>query len=146
MGAADEALYQAAKRGDLGGAEQALQGGADANYVFEDADRSCRTRTPVLYLACERHDAAAVRLLLAHGADPNCYYDERAAWGSDLKPSLIAAFPSAEIVRLLLEKGASPNTCHCWREDSNNETPALQIARGAGHEEIVALLRQHGAS
>jgi hypothetical protein len=78
MGAADEELYQAVKRGDIGSAAKALTVGADANYVYEDEDRSCQTRTPVLYLACERRDAAAVQILLAHGADPNCYRDERA--------------------------------------------------------------------
>jgi hypothetical protein len=130
MGAADEDLYQAVRRGDIGAAAQALMGGADANYVHEEDFGNCRTRTPVLYLACERHDAAAVQLLLAHGAVTGCYRDERAVWGSDRTPCLIAAFPSSDVVRILLEAGADPNTCRCWREDCNNETTALQAASG----------------
>jgi ankyrin repeat protein len=146
-------LFEAVSGGDVPAAERALLNGASARYVHVDDGPGCHCNTPVLYVACQRHDRSAVELLLAHGADPNVAEQERAAWGSHSDPCLIAAFPSADIVRLLLQKGANPNVCQEWREDCNNESSALQIAigharseeAGNAYQEIVALLTQHGA-
>jgi ankyrin repeat protein len=153
MGDVNRELFEAVSRGDVRAAERALLSGASANYTHAESGPGWDTQTPVLYVACERRDRAAVELLLAHGAKTDAYQKDRAAWGSEDKPCLIAAFPSVEIVRLLLEKGANPNVSHGWREDCNNESSALRIAighawekkDGKNYEEIVALLTQHGA-
>jgi ankyrin repeat protein len=58
----------------------------------------------VLHLMAKRNDVAAVRWLLAHGADPNAKW---AHWDADVTPLHLAASQGhAEVVRLLLAAGA----------------------------------------
>ena len=90
-----------------------------------------------------------IELLLAHGADPNAEYDERADWGSEHEPCLFAALepdrPSAQIVRLLLKGGADPNIPRVWREEWNHEVTVLDIAGDRrNRKELIALFRQYG--
>ncbi len=66
---------------------------------------------PVLCAACKKQNRKLAELLLAHGADPNAEYDQRAVWGSEREPCLFAALESAEIVRAMLE---SVGNQHKW--------------------------------
>mgnify|MGYP001337490785 CR=1 FL=1 len=113
MSRADESLYQAVRRKDVDYALKALKSGASANYVYIDKTPTYTDCFPVLYTACKEKKKELVELLLAHGADPNAEFDQRAVWGSEHEPCLFAALdphrPSVDIVRVLLEGGADPN-------------------------------------
>jgi ankyrin repeat protein len=144
-------LFRAVQRGDLESASAALASGADARHVEASRGEANNTLTPVLFLACEKKHLELVRLLLAHGADPNaCGVDEwpyRSPEGRTdryTNTCLRAAMPSLEIVSLLLEKGANPNV----RSESYQDFSALIHAlEDAGEsEELKAVLRLHGAS
>lgn len=150
MSRVDEQLYQAIRRNDVDSASKALQKGASANYVHIDEDPKYTDCFPVLYAACQEKNKELVELLIAHGADPNAEFDQRAVWGSEHEPCLFAALKSerssAEIVKVLLEGGADPNIPSVWREEWSHEVSAIYVAsiRRNG-EEVIALLRQHGA-
>ena len=146
----DEQLYQAIRRNDVNSALEAIKSGGSANYVHIDKDPKFTDCFPVLYAACEEKNKELVELLIAHGAEPNAEFDQRAVWGSEHEPCLFAALksdrPSADIERLLLEGGADPNVPRVWREEWNHEVTALDIAGNrANQEELVALLREYGA-
>ncbi len=138
----DEQLFQAVERGDVEAARGALEGGADARYVRVERGDCFRTETPVLYLACKRHDRALVELLLAHGADPDASWTDRDSW-FERHTCLRAAMPSIELVTLLLDKGADPNLPSESGESCPSPTHALDDAKG--NEELTALLRSRGA-
>jgi len=89
---------------------------------------------PWLVTVAERGDAAEVKKLLAHHADPN-WFDR-----GNQETALIAAARNGHvaIVRALLAHGASVNV------DGVNET-ALQAAATWGHVEVVDLLLARGA-
>lgn len=142
MSGVDERLYQAVQQNDIRAASEALEDGASANYIHRESDSSVSTDVAVLYVACENKNKDLVDLLLAGGADPNAEYSERAVWGSESRPCLLAAIPSIEIVRALLAKGADPNIPSVWREDRNNYRTALQAA--SGNQELIDLLKQYG--
>jgi len=150
MSRADEQLYQAVRRNDVESALKALKSGASSNYVHVDKDPTYTDRFPVLYAACQEKNKELVELLIAHRADPNAEFDQRAVWGSEHEPCLFAALkaerPSVDIVRVLLESGADPNVPRIWREESSHEVSAIYIA-GISHngDELIALLRQFGA-
>ncbi len=89
--------------------------------------------TPLMYAALYG-DAAAVRLLLESGANPNIRNDAGAT-------ALMWAVEDQEKTRLLLEKGADANA----RSD-DGRTP-LMIASGQyGASAVVKLLLEHGAN
>ncbi|WP_158301725.1 ankyrin repeat domain-containing protein [Paenibacillus mesophilus] len=93
-------------------------------------------KRPLSYAARQGH-TAAVKLLLAHGADPNM--DERgAARGSALWGAVMDGH--MECVKLLLEQGADPN--------GSVEAGAspLGLAIKKGYHEMVSLLYSYGAS
>jgi hypothetical protein len=52
---------------------------------------------------------------------------------------------SLEIARLLLERGADPNVLYGTMEYGDPPTNALKQALMFGHQEVAALLREHGA-
>lgn len=150
MSTVDEQLYQAVRRDDVESALKALQRGASANYVHIDKESKYTDCFPVLYAACQKKSEKLVELLMAHGADPNAEFDQRAVWGSEHEPCLFAAIKSGcssvAIVKPLLEGGADPNIPSVWREEWSHEVSAIYVAsiRSNG-EELIALSRQHGA-
>ena len=89
--------------------------------------------TPIMYAALYG-DAEAVRLLLAHGANPNAQNDGGGT-------ALMYAIEDAEKTRLLLDRGADANA------RSGEGRTALLIAVGrAGSNAVVKLLLEKGAS
>jgi ankyrin repeat protein len=88
--------------------------------------------TPLMYAALYG-DAAAVRLLLASGANPHLRNDAGAT-------ALMWAADDAEKTRLLLENGADANA----RSD-DGRTPLMIAADQYGASPVVKLLLDHGA-
>jgi ankyrin repeat protein len=88
--------------------------------------------TPLMYAALYG-DAAAVRLLLASGANPNLRNDAGAT-------ALMWAADDAEKTRLLLENGADANA----RSD-DGRTPLMIAADQYGASPVVKSLLDHGA-
>ena len=95
---------------------------------FED---TCHHR--VLSAAVRRGDLAMVRLLLAHGADPNLP-EEGASHGLSLW--IAVNDRQRDIVRLLLAHGADPN--------AQVESSGTPMSQAASDEELTALLHSHG--
>jgi uncharacterized protein len=88
-----------------------------------------------LHLAAFAHNAAAARLLLEAGADPDAV--SRATFAR-VTPLGTCAFAGAtEVARVLLEHGADPTI-----SEDGRFTP-LDAARANGNEELAALLRGH---
>lgn len=150
-------LFDAAYHGQADVVVELLTNGADVNWQNVDG------WTPVMIAAAERH-APTVARLLASGADPNRrnrlgrtplmfaarYGDttitrQLLAAGAqmDIMPSegkrwtalmVAAAQGHADTVRALLEAGAKSGLVD---DDGHN---ALDLARAAGHTEVIALL------
>lgn len=95
-----------------------------------------------LFLACKLNRASAVRLLLAANADPEAYDH----WG--VKPLAVACLKgNLEIVELLVERcdiNSFLDIPNPLSETLRRATP-LEIARAAGHESVVAFLKEKGA-
>jgi ankyrin repeat protein len=91
--------------------------------------------TPLLWASRGHNskDGSVVRLLLEHGADINV---QMRAAGPRCTGLVNGAL---EVVRLLLEHGADVEA-----KDNDGKT-ALQVAAEEGHDEVVELLREHGA-
>ena len=89
--------------------------------------------TPLMYAALYG-DAAAVRLLLEKGADPNLRNDASAT-------ALMWAIPDLEKTQLLIEHGADVNA----RSD-DARTPLLIAAGRTGSRPVVKLLIDRGAN
>ena len=93
----------------------------------------------VLHLMAKRNDAAAVRWLLAHGADPNARWSH---WGALVTPLHLAALGGhPEIVRLLLDAGADPRI-----RDSQHDSDAMGWAEFFQRPELVRILAEHAGS
>jgi len=123
----DEALYEAAERGDLAEINELLNAGANVNCAL-DGDGS------PLIGAARKGRLAAVRLLLDRGADPNL------AVPGDGNPLIVAASEGhADVVLLLLDRGS--NIDQIVPGDEN----ALIQASGEGHLQVVKLLVARGA-
>jgi ankyrin repeat protein len=89
-----------------------------------------------LHLMAKRGDVAAVKWLLAHGADPNTQWSH---WDADVTPLHLAASQGhAEVVRVLLGAGADPGI-----RDSKHDGDAMGWAEFFGQPEIVAILKEH---
>jgi ankyrin repeat protein len=87
-------------------------------------------------------DAAKVKLLLAHGADPNLP-------GLTNRPPLEMALGSPEIARIMLEHGADPNRFNIMWYAVSSDSVSLDVVRilvhaggalGIGSEETLAIL------
>ncbi len=86
-----------------------------------------------LPLMAKRGDVAAVRWLLARGADPNLRW---AHWDSGVTPLHLAVLGGhREVVELLVNAGADPQI-----EDTRHESDALGWAEFFQHPEIVSYL------
>jgi hypothetical protein len=81
-----------------------------------------------------------VKLLLEGGANPNA---TRFSQYPPLYDAVMHAPFNIEIVKLILEHGADPNLQPNY--PYNNATLPLAIAMRQGNQELIALLKQHGA-
>jgi ankyrin repeat protein len=120
--ALNEALINAAKRGDLAAVKDLLAKGADVNA------KTRYDQTPLMFAADKGH-VEVVKLLLAAGADVNVvdtFYKSFTA--------LVGATREghAEVVKLLLEKGA------------RSKEQALIIGTQAGHLAVVKVVLELG--
>ena len=126
----------------------------DTERVDDEAERRRSALGFDLYVACMNKDVESVKGLLAQGASPNAY--DYSSGGETreyyLRPALITAFPSVEIVRLLLKAGADANCASEWAgERGEYKTSALSIAESSASQhpevpayaEIAELLRQY---
>ena len=94
---APDALFTAAREGEITQLEAALRAGVDPNAAEPDGTRA-------LHLAVNRNDVRATRALLARGADA------RAATNLRVTPLLLACLNgNAQIVEQLLAAKADPN-------------------------------------
>jgi hypothetical protein len=114
--AANDRLFRAAERGDIGGLRAALTDGADKIDL-------------ALQSAAKEGWALATAYLLDQGANPNVFlgYCLAAAAGGGY----------LEIVQQLLDRGADPNARSAY---------ALAWAAERDHAEIVETLLDHGAN
>ena len=128
-------LHDAARKGDIDAAKQALSLGADinsleawgtANFPFGTID------TPLIIAARHRH-ADMVEYLIEQGADVN---EKGEAWYTPL--FCATANGDEQIVRILLENGAKI-------EPFGSHDSALNSAAKAGHIDIVRLFLERGA-
>jgi hypothetical protein len=127
-GALDQALYEAAEKGDTDAISKLLDAGANVDAAI-DGDGS-----PLIGAARGGH-LDAVRLLLDRGADPNL------AVQGDGNPLIMAAREGhAGVVELLLGRGARVDDV--VPEDEN----ALIQASGRGRLQVVKLLVSRGAN
>ena len=87
----------------------------------------------------KRNDAAAVKWLLEHGADPNARW---AHWDAEVTPLHLAASQGhGEIVRMLVAAGADPGI-----RDSKHDSDAIGWAEFFKHPEIVEILKGRPAN
>ena len=159
--AADTALLNAVKSGNVAAVRRLLQQGAAVNasetdgtsplhWAVEsddpemirlllnagaDAKRANRYGMTPLHLAAVNGNAAVMRDLLAAGANPNAVLPE----GETVLMSA-ARTGSAEAVRLLLDRGADVNAQDKWYGES-----ALMWAAAEDHGEAVRILLARGA-
>ncbi|WP_198327509.1 ankyrin repeat domain-containing protein [Mesorhizobium sp. WSM1497] len=146
------------KNGDLPAVTAALDKGLDVNEI---------DGVTALYIASEAGNVELAALLIRHGADVNL----PVSWQ---RTPLYAANKGghADIVKLLLDNGADPNRVtkaqtplHVAAENgclpcvvhlvevgadvnalTSNGSPPLHLAKVAGHEDVAAYLRSHGAA
>jgi uncharacterized protein len=154
----DEALWEAARKGDATTVKKLLDEGVDVNTKF-------RYGATALSYACDRGNLEVVKVLLEHGADVNVedtfYHATPLNWAA--RPAMGRKPQHAEIVGLLLTHGAK------GKEDALMEavsapdaamtkiilehggfppdtlSDALESAKKDAHQDIVALLEQAGA-
>jgi ankyrin repeat protein len=157
----DDALRDAAKRGDRIAAARLLDEGADVDARAADgttalhwatradsletvellleAGADARAATPYdvtpLYLAAENGSAAVIAALLAAGADPNT----AAPTG---QTALMTAVRNGRVdaITVLLDNGAVLDA-----RDPEFEQTALMMAVREGYQDVVALLLERGA-
>ena len=123
-------LHLAAHFGHRRVAEALLACGADVHARASDHLGT----TPLLW-AVMGQDVALVTLLLDHGADVS---EASSAGSTPLHKA--AVLGNAALVRLLLARGADVNA-----RNSGGQTP-LTHALFKRHDEVIALLQQHGGS
>ena len=115
---------------------------AGARQVFEilldagsDVNRKGKTPGTALYMACRARDTKMVRLLLAHGADPNIQQCGR----YDHALQVACLYGDEEVVDLLLKRKAKTDLIGGYFDN------ALQAACVAGNVTITRVLLSHGA-
>ena len=124
----DEALLEAAAKGDLGKMQALLDRGARANAVIP-GDGS------PLIAAASRGQVTAMEILIGAGADVN-----RGVHGDGNPLTMAAKGGHLDAVRLLLDRGADIDL------GVPGDGNALIMAAGAGQVEVVRFLLDHGAS
>ena len=129
-------IFQAAVDPDLTQLVVLLNSGADPNSVNPNAGNT------LLYNACFGDRLDVVRLLLAHGADPNKRMVYRSGVDGRVDEGVVTLMyaHSAEVALALLGAGADPNA-----QDMEGRT-ALMRAVVAGTIEQVKVLIAAGAS
>ena len=129
--ALNAALYHAVWHSSIEAVELLINSGADVNFSRPRQYHRNTLENPLL-IACSQGRSRIVRLLLAHGADPN---DRR------VPSPLLAAFNpyrgAIEVIQLLLMHGADPN-------DQRAATSPLEAA--LQRPEALRALLQHGAN
>jgi cytohesin len=126
-------LHTTVVRGDIQGIEDLLAKGTDVNARDEDGYTA-------LFIAALRDHKDVTELLLAKGADINARVDdderEMGGWTS---LHAAARFNRKGVGEVLISKGTAINA-----KAKTGKTP-LDLAKEYGHQEIVELLRKHGA-
>ena len=126
-------LMDAIDRSDFSEVARVLQSGVDPNLTPSDfwSQISENDGLP-LQAACEKGDAAMVRLLLDNGADPNL----SDGWESPLQAA--AFYEHLDVMELLIQRGAKVN-------DEPGMSTALWSAAQDGNVASVRFLLAHGA-
>lgn len=122
-------LHRAVSQGDLDVVELLLDNGADVNVNTSSFD------TPFIS-AVRRGHRDITELLASRGADPNAANNQ-----GNTPLHLAASYGDTEMTRLLIEMGANVNA---QNPRLLNATP-LDVALRGEHEEVAAILREHGA-
>ena len=129
-------LHLAIQQGDLGIVQSLLRAGAVADAVLTFADRGSTLKGTALHLAVERGNLEIVQALLNDGADPNALM-AKIAGDSEFRGTALHSATDLrhpEVVKALLDAGARSEI------QSNLGKTALQMARDANAQEIVAIL------
>ena len=152
-------IHEAAERGDIERIRRALAGG-----VPVDTRERERGRTPLMTAAASpRAGSAIVRLLLAHGADPNTrsWTPETAAkagasahspdyaryqFSGDTALTLAASTGDLEVVRCLLDGGADVDAVNTAGYGAIHNAIYRTAGRAGGAAELVGLLLERGAT
>jgi ankyrin repeat protein len=116
-------LFTALALGELTAAEAMIR-----------ADPAAMSRGGVLHLLAKRGQAAAVRWLLAHGADPNARWAHWDAEVTALHLAVLANHP--EVARVLLDGGADPSI-----KDSKHDSDARGWAEFFQRAEMMQILK-----
>jgi uncharacterized protein len=130
----DSALRKAAQAGDIVEMGHQLELGAEPNQAY------------ALVAAVQGNQLAAVKYLLAHGADPNAWtrMNLRVPVGASYSPMYVAAtLGNREILGYLKSHGADINAE--WNLDGRPSQTALGASILAGDVQAAQLLIEYGA-
>jgi ankyrin repeat protein len=132
---ASVALLQAAGAGDTAVLARLLDSGCDPNAVHPT------TGATALYNACLATQVEAVRLLLAHGADPKKKIRYHSPIDGHVENGVVVLMlaSSASVVAALLEAGADPRA-----RDDDGHTVLMRLV-GAAPSAVFELLIRAGA-
>lgn len=131
----DTALRKAAQAGDLKEMQHQLELGAEPNQAY------------ALVAAVQGNQFAAVKYLLAHGADPNAWtrINLRVPEGAAYSPMFVAASQgNREILGYLKSHGADVNAE--WTRERSTSQTALGASILAGDLHGTQLLIEYGAN